>query len=230
MTDRQADEATAADAGAPSSAGAAPDRFEHPHRANRVGAHRLVIKPRRAWQYLLAGLIGVAVLTGLGILAVQSIGSGGNEVIDAGKDMGVIARVDPVLDPDATVAVLNGTTIDGLQNDVAAAITDGPWGTILFADVAASDDVTISAVFYGSEADEAVALGLAKELGGVSTYQSNDYEKYGVQLVVLLGSDYAGPRLGDGKAASDADADADAVPSLYTGDSREGTGGSTGVS
>ena len=34
---------------------------------------------------------------------------------------------------------------------------------------------------------------LAKELGGVSTFQGSDYDEYGARLIVLLGADYAGP-------------------------------------
>lgn len=185
------------------------DRFESPPKVRRVGAHRLVIRPRRIWQYLLAGLVGVALLTGLGIIAVQSIGSGVNEIIEGGRNIGVIQRVEPVIDPEASVAVLNGTETDGLQLEVAEAITEGEWGTIAFADVASATDVEISAVFYGAKDDEAAALGLAKELGGVSTYQSDDYEQYGVQLVVLLGADYAGPKVEGATGSGDTEGSAD---------------------
>ena len=73
------------------------------------------------------------------------------------------------------------------------AITQNGWGQILFSAPAASSDVKISAVFYSTPEDEAAALGLAKELGGVSTFQSSDYDEYGARLIVLLGVDYAGP-------------------------------------
>lgn len=168
------------------------DRFEVPPRDRRVGAHRLVMKPRRFWHYFLATLVGVALLTGAGIVLVQTAPSV-TEIFEKGDVVPVIKKTEPKLDPDATVAVLNGTETDGLQNEVAAAITDGKWGTIGFSDVAASRDVKISAVFFASKADEPAALALAQELGGVSTYQSKDYTQYDVQLAVLLGADYAGP-------------------------------------
>ncbi|MFC7766155.1 LytR C-terminal domain-containing protein [Leucobacter soli] len=158
-----------------------------------MGAHRLVIRPRRFWQYLVAALVGVAVLTAAGIFAVQNIGSSVTEIFDGESPAAPVEQVQAEVDPEATVAVLNGTTEEGLQDAVAEAIAEGEWGTIGFTDIAATDDVAISAVFFATEADEPAALGLAKQLGGVSTYQSDDYAKYGVQLVVLLGADYAGP-------------------------------------
>ena len=72
-------------------------------------------------------------------------------------------------------------------------ITQNGWGQILFSAPAASSDVQISAVFFSKPEDEPAALALAKELGGVSTFQSSDYDEYGAKLIVLLGSDYAGP-------------------------------------
>lgn len=170
----------------------AKDRFDAPYTGRRVGAHRMGLRPRRVWQYLIAAVLGIAVLTTLGVLAVQRIGADVSGIFETGKAAVQVKRVEPKLDPAATVAVLNGTGTDGMQDTVAKDITKNEWGSIAFTDVAASD-VKISAVFYGAKTDEAAALGLAKELGGVSTYRSSDYDQYGVRLVVLLGADYAGP-------------------------------------
>lgn len=175
----------------------AEDRFDHPPKGRRVGVHRIVAKPRRFWVFLVAALVGVALLTGAGIFAVNNIGG---EIMGAGETSEKAPAVEqtaPVLDPEATIAVLNGTVTPGLEASVAQTIVDNEWGQIGFTEVAASNEVQISAVFYTSVTDEAAALGLAAELGGVSTYQSNDYTQYGVQLVVLLGSDYAGPGVPD---------------------------------
>jgi len=181
------------------------DRFDSPPRGRRVGAHRMVMRPRRFWQYLVATVVGVALLSGVGVLFVQSVGSGVTEIFERGKPSAPVKQVKPEIDPEATVVVLNGTTVPDLQDKVADAITKGKWGTIGFSGVAASSEVKISAVFYTSKDDEAAALGLAKELGGVSTYPTDDYKEYDVRLVVLLGSDYAGP--GSNKAESSAAAD-----------------------
>lgn len=170
------------------------DRFDGLERSGRVGSHRLVARPRRFWVYFLAFLVGVAVLTGAGILLLQTIGTD-IPVLREGGGGGehLVEQVKPEINPEATVAVLNGTQTPGLEAGVAQVIADNGWGQIGFSQVAASNEVQISAVFYVDPADEAAALGLAKELGGVSIYQSEDYAEYGVQLVVLLGADYAGP-------------------------------------
>jgi len=180
-------------AGAPSATKPASDRFENARSGRRVGAHRETVKPRRFWYYLLAGVVGVALLSGGGILAVNAIGESVTELINPQEPEPEPEVVKPALDPEATVAVLNGTPDDGLGLAVADEISKNKWGTIGFSEVAADREVEISAVFYSSVADEAKALGLAQELGGVSTYQSYDYTKYGMKLVVLLGADYAGP-------------------------------------
>ncbi len=171
------------------------DRFDRLHKSGRVGVHRLIGKPRRFWIYLVSALLGVALLTGAGIVFVQMSGS---SIVDwSEEEVGPIAPVAPKvkaeLDPEAPVVVLNGTSMPGFGAIVDGIITSNAWGLILFSGEAASNDVQISAVFYSSEADEAAALGLAKELGGVGTFQSSEYDQYGARLVVLLGADYAGP-------------------------------------
>lgn len=176
------------------------DRFDRLPRARRVGAHRMVARPRRFWVYLVSALVGLTLLTGAGIVVVHSLGGAG-DFLDRGADeRPVVEQVKPELDPEAAIAVLNGTTTPGLEVSVGQIITDNGWGQIAFTEVAASNEVQISAVFYTSVADEASALALANELGGVSIYQSYDYTQYGVQLVVLLGADYAGPGLPEASA------------------------------
>lgn len=188
MADQSAD-------GSPSAAPARPerDRFDSPPKGRRVGAHRMVMRPRRFWQYLVAALIGVAVLTAAGIFVVQRVGADVTSIFEGGKPGSIVKPEKSELDPHATVAVLNGTSTSGLQDTVAHAIKKGKWGKIAFADVAATNDVKTSAVFYGTKADRPVALGLAKQLGGLPIAKSSDYEQYDVRLVVVLGADYDGP-------------------------------------
>ena len=206
----------------PRSTTASRDRFEHVERSRRVGAHRYTGKPRRFWIYLVYALLATVLLTGAGIIVVQF---GGASVTQLWNDEQTQEEpppppaVDPVLDPTAEVVVLNGTTMPGFAAIVDSLITQNQWGSILFSGDADATDVEISAVFYGSVADEATALGLAQELGGISVYQSHDYlQQYGARLVVLLGADYGGPgsdqlMLADPAAAaeSDSDAESDAV-------------------
>lgn len=173
------------------------DRFDNVSRSGRVGAHRIVAKPRRFWLYFFSALIGIALVTGAGIIAVQITGANVSGLWTTEEDRPAVPAtpsVDPVIDPAAEVVVLNGTSMPGFGAIVDSLISQNQWGTILFSTDAAANDVEISAVFYASPDDEAAALGLARELGGVSIYQNEEYsQEYGARLVVLLGSDYAGP-------------------------------------
>ncbi|WP_053387092.1 LytR C-terminal domain-containing protein [Leucobacter japonicus] len=190
------------------------DRFDRLKRTGRVGAHRVTARPRYIWQYLIAGLLGFAVLTTLGILAVQGIGGTGKLSLGpSGESSGSAnAKITPELDPTATVAILNGTPTQYLAAALDTIVTEQQWGSIEFSGSAATADVAISAVFYSDPADAPAAAGLAEKLGGVSTYTSTDYEKYGVRLVVLLGADYKGPGIDEAAqlAANGGDATAEA--------------------
>jgi len=172
------------------------DRFDAVERRARVGVHRVIGRPRRFWLYLVSALVGIVLLTGGGILALQMTGANLHNM--GGSDTQAETTKKPVavkaeLDPTAPVVVLNGTGMGGFESIVDGAITQNGWGQILFSAPAAANDVQISAVFYSAPEDEAAALGLAKELGGVSTFQSSEYDEYGARLIVLLGADYAGP-------------------------------------
>lgn len=169
------------------------DRFDVPRQAGRVGAHRIAGRARRGWRYVLVGAIATVVLVTAGILWANSIGGGSNDPVAQGPAQPQEQRVTPELDPTASVAVLNGTPTPNLAAGVDQVITSNGWGVIAFSDDAVSRDVQISAVFYAVPEDEAAAAGLAAQLGGVSTYQSDGYGEYGVRLVVLLGADYGGP-------------------------------------
>lgn len=173
------------------------DRFDRIARSGRVGAHRVTARPRYTWQYLIAGLLGFAILTTLGVLAVHAIGDAGKLPI---RGEGLTSssgqtQPDAEINPDATIAVLNGTTTEHLAAAVDKIVTEEAWGKILFSGSASAADVQISAVFYSDPADEGAAAGLAAKLGGLSTYTTTDYDQYGAQLVVLIGADYQGPGL-----------------------------------
>ncbi len=171
------------------------DRFDRIPRSSRVGAHRVTARPRYVWQFLIAALLGFALLTTLGILWVHNIGNAGRlPVIGPTATSAPPEAPKPELDPEATVAVLNGTETQNLAAALDQIIREEGWGQILFSGAAASE-VQISAVFYADPADASAAEGLAAELGGLSTYVSTDYQDYGARLIVLLGADYAGPGL-----------------------------------
>ena len=175
------------------------DRFDRVPRSGRVGAHRVTARPRYVWQYLIGGLLGFALLTTVGIFAVQSIGSAGNLPIVGSPQATTTpqTQVAGELDPTATVAVLNGSPTKNLAAALDTIIAEEQWGQILFSGSAATSDVQISAVFYMDPADAAAAEGLAAKLGGISTYATQDYASYQARLVVLIGADYAGPGIAE---------------------------------
>lgn len=179
------------------------DRFDRIERTGRVGAHRVTPRPRYVWQYLIAALLGFALLTAIGIVAVQSGGGAGKLSQLAKPKSSSSAKRAPAaeLNPDTTVAILNGTEVQNLAATLEGIITEEKWGQILFSGSAATSDVQISAVFYRDEADAEAAAALAAKLGGISTYTTKEYLEYDVQLIVLLGSDYRGPGLEEAKAA-----------------------------
>ena len=184
------------------------DRFDRVRRTGRVGAHRVTARPRYVWHFVIAGLIGFAVLTAVGVFAVHSIGESGKLPLQgATTKTAAPKRVVPQLDPEATVAVLNGSETVNLAAALDKIIADEQWGQILFSGGASSQDVTISAVFYSDPADAESAAGLAAKLGGLSTYTTNEYDEYGAQLIVLLGSDYAGPGIEEAAAMTAAGGD-----------------------
>lgn len=187
------------------------DRFDEVPRSGRVGAHRFTARPRYVWQYVVAALLGFALLTTIGILTVHSVGAAGRLPTSSPSEGAATSDApQPELNPDATVAVLNGTPTPNLATAVDQLITSEEWGQIRFSGSAAESDVAISAVFYSDEADAAAAAGLAAKLGGISTYITEDYAAYEVQLVVLIGADYQGPGLEEAQAITDAAAE---VPS-----------------
>ncbi|MBL3698889.1 hypothetical protein D3228_04395 [Leucobacter luti] len=171
----------------------------------------MTARPRYTWQFLIAGLLGFAVLTGIGVLAVHAAGNAGKLPVtgQSPSSSATAATPDAKLDPDATIAILNGTTTEHLSSAVGTIITDQKWGSVLFWGSASESDVEISAVFYSDPEDAAAAAGLAKELGGLSTYTTTDYADYAADLVVLLGADYRGPGLDEAAAMT---AEADAAP------------------
>ena len=172
------------------------DRFDELPRTGRIGAHRVHAQLRFTWQYVIAGLIGVALLTTAGIVGVNLANSAGKlpEFGDQPKATAASPKTKPQLDPAASIVLLDGTADSGdLALRLDSIVGAEKWGVIAYSGPAATADVEISAVFYESDADEAAALGLAEKLGGLSAYKTSDYSAYGARLVVLLGSDYAGP-------------------------------------
>lgn len=173
------------------------DPFDTPQMGKRVGVHRA---PRRRgpnwifvmWAALLTLLLVVAgivyIVIGVGNVKLpnplQSSATGGQTVA---------TEVEPVVNPAATVTILNGTADAELGASASAYITDQQLGVIGNESTTETPDITISAVFYADPADEAAALGLAAKLGGMQAHLTDSYVGLGTQLVVLIGTDLALP-------------------------------------
>ena len=165
------------------------DRFDSP-KTGRVGAHRVTAQPRVTWQFVVGGLVCAALLTTIGIVGATLYNASGKATPTHSQTQKVEAKPDP----EARVVLLDGTTETGdIAQRLATSVADGEWGVVVLAAPASSTDVERSAVFYSDPADEAAALALAKQLGGIGSFKSDDYADYDAQLVVLIGSDYTGP-------------------------------------
>lgn len=170
------------------------DRYDLVERSTRVGVHRSPERSGSFWLRALIVLLTAAVLATLGIVFLV-IGPGNVQLPGTADetDTPVAVKVVGEIDPATTITILNGTPATGLEWNIEQAIRDNQWGIVDFAGPAEDRAVTITAVFYVDPKDEALAKGLGEQLGGASYYLQPDYESYGTQLVVLLGSDYVGP-------------------------------------
>lgn len=180
----------------------AGDRFEDLPRTKRVGVHRANSRiGSRAAQFLIAALSTmILIMAGIIIIELQPGSVKYSDEAGIGASAPVKNSVVGVLNPEATVAVLNGSPIDDLGYFVDDAISEQSLGQIVFAGDADDNEVKISAIFFGDPADEAAAVALGEALGGIKAYANANYTKYGNQLTVLLGADYSGPGLEEAKS------------------------------
>lgn len=170
------------------------DRFDKATKSGRVGAHRVTPRPRYFWVYFLTGLLGFALLTTLGILWLQSVGSiTENPLTQRTQTTEQPPPTQGKLDPEATVIVLDGTPDQEIGSALDKTITKEKWGEIVLSAPASSDDITESYVYFAAPNDEASALGLAKKLGGIPVMQNDEFGDFDARLIVLIGSDYDGP-------------------------------------
>lgn len=187
-----------------SSAGARErDRFDDvPAKTARVGAHRAE-KPRlrvglivlwsvvATFAIVIAGVFGTLFATGR--LALLPNGS-------PSADSQIVA---PEIDTSHPVQVLNATDEEGLGSTVRDDVIAAGWAA---ADVqesnASSTDFPTTTVYYGSEADEAAARGLADAIGGAEVALDDTNQvvppaetgaaggETASQLVIIVGLDF----------------------------------------
>ena len=173
------------------------DRYDDvPRDPVRVGAHRAP-RPRMRWLIvLLWWVLTVAVLTTAGIFAFLALSN--TDTIDLPEPTSTTRQSDapdPVLYTDYFVLVLNGTSDETAGDTVLEQVLGAGWeddnAVALPSD---ATDFQTTTVFYVDDEDEAAALGLADELGGVPVTQSSDFDEQSEGgLTVVVGLD----RLGD---------------------------------
>jgi hypothetical protein len=189
------------------------DRFDNlPRKLDRVGAHRASGSTRRGWVafwwalgvtlfLIAAGVVGLFVLNERLNFTLPGAGSATPTPSSTPTDTPPPASetptppapaptVEPTVDPELGVTVLNGTTGIGVAAGVADVLTDAGW-TISGTGDAASEDVFETVVYYADATLEGAARGVAASIAGSEILLSSDFADSGSDLTVVIGSDYA---------------------------------------
>lgn len=170
----------------------------------RVGAHRRGVVRKPWW---VKGLVSLGVTSALILAALAGVA-----VLDARNlqdldlpVLGITATPTPtptptptipIVDPTAltkkelkgiTITVLNGTTSETVDKDVAEILKEQSWPNITTAS-AADSTIKVSVVVYGPDEDLSLATSVAKSLGIKAVKQSDMYP--GARITVLVGRDF----------------------------------------
>jgi hypothetical protein len=184
------------------------DEFDDvPDGDGRVGAHRAPARRGRGWiAFAWAALAtGVLILVGLFALSrldagfqLPSLPIGGGAPTSPSASASASPTVAAVTDPGTlskavlaklTISVLNGTADDQLDDKAGAALKGAGWPQPTLAQ-STSSSVTTTTVYYSDAANEAIARGVAKQLGATRVQLSDAFP--GASITVVLGSDYKG--------------------------------------
>jgi hypothetical protein len=187
------------------------DRFDEvPGDLHRVGAHRAVARRGRGWVVFAWCALAVGVLVGAGVVylgvandSFQFVSPTSDEAAGSGTPADeatagtaapttpaeTVAPADPAsVDPDVTtITVLNGTTTSGLASRASLALAETGW--TVAGQGNADGTVPSTIVYYADAADEAVARGVARDLGVTTVELSDAFPDSSVTAV--LGADYA---------------------------------------
>lgn len=187
------------------------DRFDDvPADLDRVGAHRAEKRPGGGWIAFAWAALATGVLVGAGVIALgvlndsfQFVNPSSSSTAEAeAPETGTATStptpsasesVAPLTDPSqvdpavTTVTVLNGTATAGLAGAASERLEAEGW--VVGTQGNASERVSTSTVYYSSAADEAVALGLAQQLG-ISDVELTDAFP-GASITIVLGADYS---------------------------------------
>jgi hypothetical protein len=185
------------------------DRFDEvPADLERVGAHRAEARRGRGWVVFAWCALAVGVFVGAGVVylgvandSFQFVSPTSDGTADAGSatpsdgettdpttPAETVAPADPAsVDPDVTtITVLNGTTTSGLAGRASLALAETGW--TVAGQGNADGTVPSTTVYYVDAADEAVARGVARDLGATTVELSDAFPDSSVTAV--LGADY----------------------------------------
>lgn len=171
------------------------DRFDSiPDDLQRVGAHRAPGRRNAGWVHAAWALLAVAVLVMIGVAALF-IATGRIDLADPfGSSTSPQTPVEPtevapMVNPDLSVTVLNGTDTEGLASDVGDLLAADGWS--VGSRTNASDrSITATAIYYVDPANEGAARGVALSLDGAPVVFSPESADKGADLIVVIGSDY----------------------------------------
>ncbi|PWB98194.1 LytR C-terminal domain-containing protein [Salinibacterium hongtaonis] len=182
------------------------DRFDDiPDDLTRVGAHRAPAPRSRRWIGLAwaaaatvvlvaGGLFGLSLLNPDLGLTIPGVGTS-VEAGAPGTGDDAAAVVEPALDPEVAITVLNGTGTAGLATSVGDSLEEKGWGGAALGigsrANAAADDVATTQIYYSDPEHEAAVLQLVHDLGVGQPRLSNDYPAS--PITILIGADYVTP-------------------------------------
>jgi hypothetical protein len=188
------------------------DRFDEvPDDLQRVGAHRAEARRGRGWIVFAWAALATGVLVGAGVVylgvandSFQFVAPTSDETSQAGSEAPgdgetdgsaapttpaeTVAPADPAsVDPDVTtITVLNGTDTSGLAGQASLALAETGWTVAGQGNAEGTGAATV--VYYADAADEAVARGVARDLGTTTVELSDAFPDSSVTAV--LGDDY----------------------------------------
>jgi hypothetical protein len=184
------------------------DRFDDlPDDLVRVGAHRAPAKRGRgwinfAWAALATGVLIIGGLYGLSRVnpaisfELPDLGGG---VAEPGTSSTPQPEVTPITDPalidpalELTISVLNATPTTDLEDAAADQIGLAGWPKPAAA-VATERDLESTIIYYNGAQYEAIALGLAQQLGTDPANTVNSDAYLGAWVTIVLGADYVPP-------------------------------------
>ncbi|CAD6003604.1 LytR C-terminal domain-containing protein [Agreia sp. COWG] len=197
------------------------DRFDViPADLHRTGAHRGPRRKGRGWIAFAWAALATGVIVGAGVIALGVInksivipdvfGSDTSTTQAATPEPTPTATITPVVDPAATITILNGTTTAGLAASVGDSLVTAGWAGVGSTANASSSDFKTTTVYYADAAQQAAALGLANSLfekatadaaasgvtlsiTSVRVEQSTQFP--GANLTAVLGADFVEPSI-----------------------------------